>query len=597
MLKTHNLIQWIIALLSIILVTACAPEANKQTEEAAVTTKQSQSVDVDRILFNGNVYTFSWQGPDKKGVPSSGAPYQSSIWSNDAQAIAINDGKIIAVGDNDKIKALQTDNTVLIDLKGATVFPGFVDSHVHIAELGEILSRINLIDIESPQLVISKIKDKIKESPLLPGKWIIGQGWDEGAWANNYPNRQMLDEHFPDNPVYLKSLHGFAVWVNSAALKSAGIDKATEAPVGGEIVIDGEGVPTGILLNRATTLMKASIPEPTEQEFESWVLAGLHQMAKDGYVAIHQAGAERRHIKAFQSLKQKGKLPIRVYVMLSARDESLSEEWIEKGPLVDDSGWLDIRSVKAYYDGALGSRGARLLADYSDKPGHRGIAGDGYGFDKSIVERLIAAGFQTGIHAIGDAGNRETLDFFQSMVAKNPQSKLLRHRIEHAQVVHPSDIPRFATLGVIASMEPAHAVEDKNWAEQRVGHKRIKGAYAWRTLIENGARLTLNSDLPGSAHSIFYGLHSAVTRKDKQLKPEPGWYPEQRLSIEESIRGFTSDAAFAAFREGQTGIIAPGYWADFTLVDSDLMNIAASQPSEILKGKVISTYVAGERVN
>jgi len=581
----------------VLIILACSQE-NSDTERRSLSDLQpvEQVDEIDRVLVNGKVYSFNWQQPDGDGLPSKEAPYNDG-WQPDAEAIAIDGGIIVAVGSNQEILQLISKTTEKIDLKGATVIPGLHDSHVHIAELGQILSRVNLIDVATPQEAIEKLLKSIKERNIPKGEWIIGQGWDEGAWANNYPNREMLDTYFPENPVLLKSLHGFAVWVNSTAIKEAGINEKTLAPVGGEILRDKQGRATGIFLNRATTLIQQAVPKPSNAQFETWVSKGMQQMVKDGFVAIHQAGAESQHIRAFQSLKSNQRLPVRTYAMLSARDETLAKAWLEKGPQIDPTGWLDIRSVKAYYDGALGSRGARLLRDYSDKPGHRGVSGEGYGFDKSIVESLMQQGFQVGIHAIGDAGNRETLDFLESVFKDFPETRGQRHRIEHAQVLHPSDISRLANLKLIASMEPQHAVEDKTWAEQRVGSQRIKGAYAWRKLKQAGTKMTFNSDLPGSDHSIFYGLHSAVTRQDKSLKPAGGWLPEENLTIEEAIRGFTIDAAFSAFHEKDTGIISKGRWADLTVIDIDVMQVAEREPNKLLQGKILMTVIDGEVVH
>jgi predicted amidohydrolase YtcJ len=250
--------------------------------------------------------------------------------------------------------------------------------------------------------------------------------------------------------------------------------------------------------------------------------------------------------------------------------------------------------VKAYYDGALGSRGARLLEDYADRPGHRGVSGDQYGFDQKRVAELMKAGFQVGIHAIGDAGNRETLDFIASVLKERPEARDLRHRIEHAQVVHPQDFARFRELGVIASMEPPHCAEDKAWAEDRLGPARVKGAYAWRTLRKAGARLALNSDLIGSDHDIFYGLHAAITRRDKKLEPAGGWYPGERLTPEEAVRGYTVWNAYAAFWEKDTGVLAPGRWADVTVMDVDPFVLGETDPGRLLRGKIVATVVAGK---
>ena len=269
---------------------------------------------------------------------------------------------------------------------------------------------------------------------------------------------------------------------------------------------------------------------------------------------------------------------------------------LASGPAVDSTGMLTIRAVKAYYDGALGSRGARLLADYSDRPGHRGISGAGYGFDQALVAQMMKAGWQVGIHAIGDAGNREALDFLDRVAAETPATRAGRQRIEHAQVIDPADIQRFVASGVIASMEPPHAVEDMAWAEARLGPERIRGAYAWRTLRRAGVPLIFNSDLPGSDWNLFYGLHAAVTRRDKAQLPAAGWKPDQRLEVEEALRAYSTWAAWASFTEKDTGVIAIGRWADLTAIDLDPFHAADTDPGRLLGGRVVLTVVAGQVV-
>jgi hypothetical protein len=357
-----------------------------------------------------------------------------------------------------------------------------------------------------------------------------------------------------------------------------------------------DGQPNGLFLNRAATMIEAAVPPEPQAVVARHALKGLTQMAADGYVMVHEAGVPSQAMAALQQLEDEQRLPIRVYALLSLRDPPLMRQWIARGPDRDSDSMLVTRAVKAYYDGALGSRGARLLADYADKPGHRGISGGGYGFDRDLAKAAMKAGFQLGIHAIGDAGNREVLDFLEAEFKADPKTARGRHRIEHAQVISPQDQPRFARLGVIASMEPPHAVEDKGWAEDRVGPQRILGAYAWRSLRTGGARLTFNADNPGSDHSIFYGLHSAITRQDKQLQPPGGWYPAERLTIEEAIRAYTSWSAHAAFREDQTGIIAKGRWADLTVMDIDPFAFAATAPGKILAGRIVATIVNGKVV-
>jgi predicted amidohydrolase YtcJ len=548
----------------------------------------------DLLLLNGRVYTLAWGEPDPEGAPAPDAPVTAEGFRPDAEAIAIKGSRIVFVGRTAGAEALRGPATRVLDLKGATVLPGLVDSHTHIAELGEAASRVDLVGVKTEEEAVARVVERAKGTPK--GQWIVGRGWDEGAWANHYPDLRLLSEKVPDHPVYLASLHGFAGWGNRLALERASLTRDTKAPEGGEIRRDAAGNPTGIVVDRAVPLLSSAVPPPTEEQFKGYVLAGLRIMAEDGYVAIHEAGAASEHMRAFEALEAEGRLPLRVYAMLSARDEALSRKWLAKGPDKKNDRMLVTRSVKAYYDAALGSRGARLLEDYSDRPGHRGVSGNEYGFDQALVADLMKAGFQVGIHAIGDAGNRETLDFIEKVLMAAPASQALRHRIEHAQVIHPKDMSRFARLGVIASMEPPHCVEDKAWAEERLGPVRIKGAYMWRSLRRAGARLALNSDLTGSDHDIFYGLHAAITRRDKSLQPPGGWYPEERLRPEEAVRGYTTWNAYAASFEKETGILAPGRWADVTVMDVDPLVIGAKDPGSLLGGRILATIVAGKVV-
>jgi hypothetical protein len=552
----------------------------------------AQTAPADLLLLNGRVYTFAWDDPSSDGTPAANAPQSAAGFRPDAEAVAIRGDRIVFVGGTRDARAYQGPKTRVMDLGGATVMPGLVDSHTHIAGLGEKQSQVDLVGVASEGDAVARVAAFAKGVPK--GEWILGRGWDEGAWANHYPTKQLLSDRVPDHPVVLSGLHGFAVWANRLALERAGLTRATAAPDGGEIVKDASGEPTGLLLNRATSLLTDAVPGPTDEQYKSYVFAGLTRMARDGYVAVHEAGADRRLMKALQSLDAEGRLPVRVYAMLSVRDADLCREWLRRGPDRDNGRMLTTRSVKAFYDGALGSRGARLLEDYSDRPGHRGVSGTHYGFDRPLVADLMKAGFQAAIHAIGDAGNRETLDFIESVLAAQPPSRLLRHRIEHAQVVHPDDVPRFARLGVIASMEPPHCVEDKTWAEARLGPVRVKGAYAWRTLRRAGARLAFNSDLIGSDHDIFYGLHAAITRRDKSLKPPGGWYPEERVSAEEAVRGYTTWNAYAAGWEKESGALAPGRWADVTVMDVDPLVVGASDPGRLLHGSILATIVGGK---
>lgn len=548
----------------------------------------------DLLLINARVYTLAWDDPAGDGALAENAPRDAGAWHPDAQAVAIRDDTIVFVGSSANASSFAGEATRVVDLAGATVIPGLVDSHTHIFSLGAALHRVDLLGVATEEEAVARVAERAKTVP--EGEWIVGGGWDEGAWANRYPDKALLSQAVPNHPVFLASLHGFAGWANQMALERAGVTAETETPVGGEILKGEDGEPAGLFLNRAVPLISDAVPPPPRETVTNQVITALNRMASDGYVTVHDAGLDAREMSILEELEETGRLPIRVYAMLSLRDEPLMEEWIAKGPDSDARSMLVTRAVKAYYDGALGSRGARLLADYTDRPGHRGVSGGDYGFNEALTERAMQRGFQLAIHAIGDAGNREALDILERLFAAYPQAAGKRHRIEHAQVLHPDDIPRFAELGVIASMEPPHAMEDKAWAEERLGPERIRGAYAWRSLLESGARLTFNADNPGSDHDIFYGLHSAITRQDKDHQPEGGWYADQAVNVDEAVRAYTKWSAYAGFRDDETGVIAPGRWADLTVMDIDPFVLSDQNPADLLEGRILMTIVAGDVV-
>ena len=575
----------LLATLCALLVTACGSESDN-----AATTAQAGA---DLILTNGRVYSLRWDDPAPDGTLAENAPHDGK-WGPDADAVAVKDGNIVFVGATKEALEMRGDATRVVDLAGATVLPGLVDSHTHVFGLGAALERVDLVDVETEEEAIRRVVERAAITPK--GEWIVGRGWDEGAWANRYPDKVLLSQAVPDHPVFLGSLHGFAGWANQMALDAANITSATEVPVGGEIHLGDDGEPNGLFLNRAVPVIRDAIPKASPEAMQARVLTGLTQMAKDGYTAVHDAGLDSDMMAALEVLEAEGKLPIRVYAMLSLRDEPLMRRWIEKGPDTDSDSMLVTRTVKAYYDGALGSRGARLLYDYADQPGHQGISGSGYGFNQELMAAAMRKGFQVAVHCIGDAGNREALDILESIFDASPETRNLRHRIEHAQVISPEDMPRLGQLGIIASMEPPHAVEDKTWAEQRLGPERVLGAYAWRSLRESNARLTFNADNPGSDHSIFYGLHSAITRQDKNSQPEGGWYAHEAVNADEAVRGYTSWSAYASFREDETGIIDVGRWGDLTVMDVDPFVLADEVPADMLQGRILMTIVNGEVV-
>ena len=566
------------------LLAGCA----EQSDEATVAEGASL------ILTNARVYTLNWDEPGLDGAVAPNAPIDENGWRPDAEAVAVRDGEILFVGSSQDALAFKDESSRVIDLAGATVIPGLVDSHTHVFGLGALLDKVNLVDVATEEEAVALIVERAKSVPQ--GEWIVGRGWDEGAWANAYPDKVLLSAAVPDHPVFMESLHSFAGWGNQAALDAAGVTAESEVPVGGEMRLGADGEPSGLFLNRGVQMLSNAVPKPSRETLTKQLLLGLAQMAADGYTAVHDAGLDAVAMSILEELEASDELAIRVYAMLSLRDEDLIRKWIRKGPDSDSDSMLVTRAVKAYYDAALGSRGARLLYDYEDQPGHRGISGDGYGFNQGLNAEAMKAGFQVAIHAIGDAGNREALDILEAVFEEDPSTAKNRHRIEHAQVISPEDIPRLGQLGIIASMEPPHAMEDKTWAEQRLGSERILGAYAWRSLREAGASLTFNSDNPGSDHSIFYGLHSAITRQDKNLQPEGGWYAEQKMTADEAVRGYTSWSAYASFREDKTGVIEAGRWADLTVMNVDPFVLAEERPADILRGQIVMTIVNGKVV-
>ncbi|HEX7836355.1 MAG TPA: amidohydrolase [Kofleriaceae bacterium] len=549
----------------------------------------------DLILTNANVYTLAWGEPAANGTPAADAPHGPAGWTPDAQAVAIRGSRIVFVGSNDAAAKWRGPSSRVIDLHGATLLPGLVDSHVHILELGRMLERVNLVGVATEAEAVEKVAARAAVTPK--GEWILGYGWDDGAWANRYPTLKLLSERVPDHPVYLRGLHGYAVWGNRLAFERAKITPATRAPAGGEIKKDASGAPSGVLINAAVGLLESAIPAPTVAQIEALALKGLEAMARAGYVAVHEAGADSELMAAFEHLAATRRLPVRVYAMLSGRDHPLLERWLAKGPEAPaEQPMLTTLGVKVFFDGALGSRGARLLAPYADRPGERGVPTPEAAFDPKLTAAMMKAGFQVDIHAIGDAANREAIDFVEAVMKDAASARDRRHRIEHAQVLDARDVPRFASSGIIASMQPPHAVEDMVWAEDRLGPDRVKLAYAWRTLRRSGAHLVFSSDLPGTDYDVFYGLHSVITRQDRTGKPAGGWHAEQRMTPEEALRGYTTWAAYAAFDEGQTGVLAAGRWADLTAMDLDPLNAGEKEPARLLAGNIKMTVVAGRIV-
>ena len=500
-------------------------------------------------------------------------------------AIYVAGDRIGAVGPADQIRAAHAGARV-IDAGDATILPGLTDAHGHLYGLGLSLDIVNVVGANSYEEVIAKIRKRAAQEK--PGEWIRGRGWDQNRWPDKaFPTAAPLDAAVPDHPVWIKRVDGHAGVANSAAMRAAGITASTPDPEGGRIVRDANGNPTGTFVDNAQSLIESKIPLPSRDVVKRRVLAAAQEIARNGLVEMHDAGADAVTYAAMKELIDEKRFPIRVYMMVSDA-EPLLKDWFARGPLIDYGGRLTVRSVKLYADGALGSRGAALLAPYSDDPKNMGLIVSTVEHMTGVARRAGAAGFQVNTHAIGDRGVRDVLDAYEH-AGVAPEK---RWRIEHLQVVAPEDFARVVHDGIIASMQPTHATSDMPWAEERLGPERIKGAYAWRTVLQSGARIALGSDFPVESVNPFFGIYSAVTRQDQKGNPPGGWYPNQRLTLAEAIRGFTSDAAYAAFQEGSRGTIEPGKLADFTIVAGDFYHLAP-----LWQAKVKYTVVGGEIVH
>jgi len=495
-------------------------------------------------------------------------------------------GTIVAAGPADTIRSAHPDAEV-IDVHGTTVMPGLTDAHGHLYGLGLSLDTVNVVGAATFDEVVAKVRERAQRA--APGEWILGRGWDQNRWPDKqFPTAAPLNAAISDHPVWIRRVDGHAGVANSAAMRAAGVTAATQDPEGGRILRDSKGNPTGVFIDGAQHLIDSKVPAPSAALRKSRVLAAAQKIAENGLTEMHDAGAEQSTITAIQQLIDEHKFPIRVYVMLTD-DEALLNSWFARKPLIGYGGHLTVRSVKMYADGALGSRGAAMLAPYSDDPSNTGLLVSKEEHMLAVARQARAAGYQANTHAIGDRGVRNVIDAYEQAGATPAE----RFRIEHFQVVALSDFPRLAQHGIIASMQPTHATSDMPWAEARVGPDRIKGAYAWRTVLNSGARLALGSDFPVEDVNPFFGLYSAVTRQDQKGNPPGGWYPDQKLTLAEAIRGFTSDAAYAAFEESSRGTIEPGKLADLTIVEGDLYNAPQSQ---LFSTKVRYTVVNGEIV-
>lgn len=507
-------------------------------------------------------------------------------------ALAVQEGKVVETGEFGALDDSHPGHFDRVDGNGYTLLPGLIDAHTHVMGLGIRELDVNLAGIESLEETIQAIRTFAEDNPER--EWITGRGWNQVLWEENkFPTAQDLDAIADDRPVYLTRIDGHAAWANSRAMELAGIDHDTKDPQGGVVQRDENDNATGIFVDTAMGYIRSVIPERTEDELEKALKLALHEITKHGLTSVHDARTNSYEWNLYTSFADNDNMMARIYAMIAGTGTEF-DKMAENGIIesyADDL--LSLRSVKISADGALGSRGAALLEDYHDEPGNKGLLF----YDQQQLNEMVlkgaSAGFQMNIHAIGDAANRQVLDAFEYTFEQLDNQHELRHRIEHAQIVSPEDIPRFLDYSLIASMQQTHATSDMNMAEDRIGPDRIKTAYAWQTFLNQGTVIAAGSDFPVEDVNPFYGLYSAVTRQDHEGMPPGGWYSEQKMSRIEALRSFTIDAAYAAHQEQILGTLEKGKWADFILIDKDFFEIPASDIWEI---EVLQTWVAGKKV-
>lgn len=555
---------------------------------------QTTKREADLVLTNARVYTVDTD---------------NSI----AEAIAIRGDRIVGVGSTAEIlKKFRSKN--VIDLNGKPVYPGFIDSHVHLLGFGSSMMILNLVGTTSLEQIQQLVAERVKSSK--PGQWIRGRGWDQNDWPRkDFPTHRDLDEVAPNNPVYLARIDGHATWVNKKVLEIAGITKETEDPPGGKIIRDKDGNATGILVDNAQGLISKHIPPASDEEVEEAVYRAVTEWPKYGITSVQEMGVGLKTIELYKKFIDEGRFPIRIYVAVDGESDAL-EHYFRHGPeLGYGKNHLTVRSVKLVADGALGSRGAALIESYSDDPGNRGLTRFSMDEIVAVAESSIAKGFQLCTHAIGDRTNTITLDAYEKAF-RGKSGERYRFRIEHAQVLTQEDIPRFKRLGVIPSMQQIHCTSDMYWAEERLGPKRIRGAYAWRSLLNTGAIICGGSDVPVEHPNPLFGFYAAISRQDPQGRPkgwqdvqrffqlspegmtdttafENGWYVGEKMTREEALRSFTIWAAYGAFEENLKGSIESGKLADLVVLSKDIMTI---EPLEILKTEVLFSFIGGKIV-
>ncbi len=540
---------------------------------------------VDLILLHGKVWT--------------GEPAPGSSATRIVEAVAIANGRILAVGSDEEIAAYKGPNTAVIDLKGRLAVPGLTDSHAHFIQGGFQLLSVDLKDARSEEEFVRRIAEKARTLP--PGRWMQGGDWDEEAWpSENLPTRWLIDSVTPRTPVFISRYDGHAVLANSLALQLAGISKETPNPAGGVIVRDPEsGEPTGVLKDEAQDLVAKVIPHPSESEMEEALRVALKEAARVGLASIHDItvgpeawnGNFTGEIELLRAAELAGWLTCRIYAITPIAN------WknLEQAGISHDMGsdFLEMGAVKAFADGSLGSRTAWMFKPYDDDPSNSGLPMPIMAPPAKLEEiagQADQAGIQICTHAIGDRAISSLLDIYERIGGEHPAAH--RFRVEHAQHVRPEDFARFGKLGIVASMQPYHAIDDGRWAEKRIGHERARSSYAWKSMLDAGARLAFGSDWPVAPLDPLSGIYAAVTRATLDGKNPGGWFPEQRLTVEEALHAYTSGAAYAAFQEKEKGTISPGKLADLVVLSDDLFRI----PKERIKEVHIELTIVGGRV-
>ena len=494
-------------------------------------------------------------------------------------------GRVVSAGGERLLDAIPAHSR--IDGGGSFVLPGLTDAHAHLYNQGLLAISLDLTGVPSLDAAVQRIDEYASERRA---GWVLGRGWNQVLWpTREFPTAADIDAVVTERPVWLRRIDGHAGWANSTALQIAGVDDKTPDPVGGKIIRDTNGHATGVLVDRAMALVQKHVPAADRTDIRQAYLLAIESLLELGLTGVHDAGINKTEAEVYLSMADNDELDMRIYAMLSGAGANLAAFDVPIRQYGDDK--LDIAAVKLYADGALGSRGAAMLEPYDDDDENRGLPFWTQEQLDGFVQIANAKGFQVGIHAIGDLGNRMALDAFER--AQDGRPSPLRNRIEHAQIITLDDIPRFAELGVIASMQPTHATSDMNMAEDRIGTQRIKGGYAWRRLLDSGAMIASGSDFPVELPNPFHGLHAAVTRQDRSDLPEDGWYRNQAMTRAEALYSFTLAAAYAAHQEERLGSLEPGKWADFILLDRDFFTIPVSDIDDI---QVRQTWVGGKLV-